>query len=557
MFKTYSVFLVYIFCMGLSAFGQDSIDNRIDSSEIHKRFNVNERKATDNDSIIISYKKGINNKADFDSIFDFIESKSDRLNEILINDSQRINLEGVDSFFKKNDFFVKDSLLKNIKENLYDSIKVIFTNSFEKLLIYKSKNVSQIDSIKHEEVLKETEFSDQNNTETEGYNKIWIFIVLLSSAIAFILIKKFNRFNKKINLLRSYISELRNKNDELTKKVKYFENEKTQYNTDKKSQEGFDLKSESEIKKARDKVIRALTNYNTLNKSEVEELITEKENRWVTIAHSAIGKNHSKSDPVIPCQDNNHFETLNHEWQLAVVCDGAGSSKMSHFGSELISKTAIPKNLKDELSNLDWFKKGILPSKNEWNDLAIYILKKTYDKLSSSVEQQNKLNGTKYSINDYASTVIIALYNSNGVLVANIGDGRGGYLNKSGEFKALFIPYGGEESNGTIFITSPIWKEPEKFIQTDVIHEEIVSVFLLSDGMEKITFECSNLTDNIFVDANIPYKKFFFPILSKIKMLNNEGELKLIDEWKSFLESGNDAIINEGDDKTLLVSFLK
>ena len=40
-------------------------------------------------------------------------------------------------------------------------------------------------------------------------------------------------------------------------------------------------------------------------------------------------------------------------------------------------------------------------------------------------------------------------------------------------------------------------------------------------------------------------------------MLNNEGELKLIDEWKSFLESGNDAIINEGDDKTLLVSFLK
>ena len=75
--------------------------------------------------------------------------------------------------------------------------------------------------------------------------------------------------------------------------------------------------------------------------------------------------------------------------------------------------------------------------------------------------------------------------------------------------------------------------------------------------MEKITFECSNLTDDVFVDVNIPYKKFFLPILSKIKSLNIKEEIKLIDEWKVFLESGNDAIKNEGDDKTLLVSLLK
>ena len=44
---------------------------------------------------------------------------------------------------------------------------------------------------------------------------------------------------------------------------------------------------------------------------------------------------------------------------------------------------------------------------------------------------------------------------------------------------------------------------------------------------------------------------------SKIKSLDNEGEEKLKNEWKLFIESGNDAIINESDDKTLLVSFLK
>ena len=69
-------------------------------------------------------------------------------------------------------------------------------------------------------------------------------------------------------------------------------------------------------------------------------------------------------------------------------------------------------------------------------------------------------------------------------------------MNRTGEFKGLFTPYGGEESNGTIFITSLIY-EPQKFIQTDVINDDIISVFLLSDGMEKITFECS-MTDDVF-----------------------------------------------------------
>ena len=130
-------------------------------------------------------------------------------------------------------------------------------------------------------------------------------------------------------------------------------------------------------------------------------------------------------------------------------------------------------------------------------------------------------------------------------------------LNDSGDFKSLFVPYGGDESNGTIFITSPIWDTPELFIQSDVVNEKILSIFLLSDGMEKITFECSNLTEEVFIDANIPFKKFFYPILSKINSLDIEGERKLIVEWKNFIENGNEAIKNESDDKTLLISFLK
>ena len=103
-------------------------------------------------------------------------------------------------------------------------------------------------------------------------------------------------------------------------------------------------------------------------------------------------------------------------------------------------------------NNLKWFDKGNLPTKQEWNNLGISILKKTHDDLSSLVQQKNSQTGANHSIQDYASTVIVALYNSIGILIINIGDGRGGYLNKTGEFKGLFTPYGGEESNGTITV---------------------------------------------------------------------------------------------------------
>ena len=230
---------------------------------------------------------------------------------------------------------------------------------------------------------------------------------------------------------------------------------------------------------------------------------------------------------------------------------------MSHFGSKLISNNAIPSNLKNAVSNLKWFKNGELPSKKEWKNIGVTIFKETLDNLIFWVAEQNKQNNTKFTVNNYASTVMLTLYNSKGAVVANIGDGRGGYLSTSGVLKSLFTPFGGDESNGTIFITSPIWGNPQKFIQTDVIDEKLLAIFLLSDGMEKVTFECSNLTDDVFTDANIPFKKFFFPVLSKMKSLDSEGEEKLKDEWKSLLESGNEAIKNESDDKTLLVSFLK
>jgi hypothetical protein len=551
--------LSFILYINLYVFAQEIKENEIDSTQVANTRSLETINSNSiDDSIKFSFRAGVNNEAEFDSIYNLILANSDSINQIHVNGFNKINNLSQDSLQK----IIKDSILKNLSYRIYDSIKVVLRNSVGKLLIFKTEKIVKIDSIEQKKSsLEKFENDEKNNAEGNVNSLFWVIIIsfgiIIILGIIFLIIRKFIELKRRINLLESSISSLTYANKTLDEKSKKLEDENLHLKTGKKPEEKLHVKSEQEIIKIKDKVRRTSIDKNSLNSSELKKLISKLDNRWLTIAHSAIGKNHIQANPQIPCQDNNHFETINDKWQLAIVCDGAGSSSMSHYSSEFISKKCIPNNIKNGLNNLEWFDKGNLPTKQEWNNLGISILKKTHDDLSSWVQQKNSQTGANHSIQDYASTVIVALYNSIGILIINIGDGRGGYLNKTGEFKGLFTPYGGEESNGTIFITSPIWSEPQKFIQTDVINDDIISIFLLSDGMEKITFECSNLTDDVFVDVNIPYKNFFLPILSKIKSLNNKDEIKLIDEWKAFLESGNDAIKNEGDDKTLLVSLLK
>lgn len=479
---------------------------------------------------------------------DYQHKKTHEIDASIIDTIHTINQ---DTTINKEVFYTKDSILKGINNSLTDSIKDIIIISDPKFQVHESNKI--IDSVNKDPYFNKLNSSIENNSLANTNNILWIFVtsigLIFISIILFFIIKKFNSYRVKIR-------SLKNKNKELVNKVIYFENKELASKSNNKFISNQKIRPDNEIKKIKYSVTKKLFKQNLLNNSEIQKLTSKKENRWLTIGHSAIGKNHIQSKPPVPCQDSNHFESLNEKWQLAIVCDGAGSSKMSHKGSKFISQTGVPNILKKELADLKWYKNGSFPSKNEWKNFGIYILKETYKNLSAWIKQNDNL-GAKGSIDQYASTVIIALYNSRGVLVLNIGDGRGGYLNKSGEFKGLFAPFKGDESNSTIFITSPIWKDPGSYIQTDVVIDEMISIFLLSDGMEKIAFECSNLTDNVFVDPNIPYKKFFLPILTKIKSVNYDEELKLNLEWEKFINSGNDAIKNEGDDKTLLISLLK
>jgi hypothetical protein len=315
-----------------------------------------------------------------------------------------------------------------------------------------------------------------------------------------------------------------------------------------------EFKTVEELNSIKSKVIEEIKNENKLSENELSFLTNDCENRWIILGHSAIGSMHLKSTPSIPCQDNHHFELLENGWILSVACDGAGSAKLSNLGSEFIAKTAIPLNIKSKLSKLSWYKSNNLPSEDEWYQFVHYIFSKSLEDLKGWILKSDYNNESE---KEFATTVIFSIHSSNGILTANVGDGRGGFLNNKGELKPLFEPFKGDESNSTVFITSPIWEKPNDFIKAKVIKEMPLSVFILSDGLEKISFNCSQMVEGIWLDPNTPYRKFFYPILKKIKEIPKEFESRLPEDWKNLLENGNELIRNESDDKTMVISFLK
>ena len=181
------------------------------------------------------------------------------------------------------------------------------------------------------------------------------FLLFLGfGAFLILFLKRHNILKNRIDSLKNRIEGLNEEKKVLQSKFKYLENREE------------DSISFENINKIRNELKNQIQIENTLDSDQLKMLTVGQEFRWITVAHSAIGKSHSQATPPIPCQDNHYFETLNNNWQLAIVCDGAGSAKMSHFGSKLISNNAIPYILKNTLSNLKWFKKGELPSKKEW-----------------------------------------------------------------------------------------------------------------------------------------------------------------------------------------------
>lgn len=273
---------------------------------------------------------------------------------------------------------------------------------------------------------------------------------------------------------------------------------------------------------------------------------------FTILGESVIGDNHRKQD--IPCQDSCYYINLGNNWFLSVVCDGASTAKDSNIGAKLVARKYTEEVFVSNVDKRDWFNEGLLPSNNEWKTIAKKSLKDIYDKLKDYCANTEGL-----AIKNLSCTIIVALIRHNGILITHIGDGRAGYKNDEGEWKPMIIPFKGKEIGTTIFLTSDIWnKNEDNYIESQVIRENIAAFTLLTDGCESHAFECSQLENGKWVDANKPYDKFFNPLLDQIKKVKEEGwtHKRIQAKWENFLVCGTEGLENEYDDKTMVIGFL-
>lgn len=274
---------------------------------------------------------------------------------------------------------------------------------------------------------------------------------------------------------------------------------------------------------------------------------------WYIVASSQIGSSHIANSTV--CQDANYFEILTENCGFAVVADGAGTAANSDRGAAIVARELAPVWIKDYINKLHLDKGGKLPGNDEWQRQALELFKSLRAGLNDFAVKED------VPFSSLASTAIVLIYTSQGLLITHIGDGRAAFCDGSKTWKALIKPHKGEEANQTVFVTSPIWEEGNLVLSNVNVPEsksfpcEVRGFALMSDGCENHTFICSVIDElsGKWNDPNQPFEKFFDPVTETLLKMSGEGApvSEANELWDQFLMSGN-GFAKEHDDKTII-----
>lgn len=182
---------------------------------------------------------------------------------------------------------------------------------------------------------------------------------------------------------------------------------------------------------------------------------------WKTVNYAVQGRGHERDN--IPCQDKTLVMAKNGV-QVIALADGAGSARYSHFGAEAALK-AVSIFVADHFDALISFPDGVKVKET--------ILVKAKEALASKAEELN------CSLQELASTLLLAAIKDDVFMLAHVGDGVIGYM-KEGEVKIASTPENGEFANTTFFLTSPGVLANTKLIKGKTAG--IQGFVLMSDG---------------------------------------------------------------------------
>jgi len=225
------------------------------------------------------------------------------------------------------------------------------------------------------------------------------------------------------------------------------------------------------------------------------------------------------------------------------------------FCSKFLAENG-PEIFSEKLKTTSFVKRKRVLKANHWRKIVLESFKLLYDQLSSFA------NDNGYEVKDLSCTIIVVAFAPWGLMSAHIGDGRAAFRGTSNNWVPFMTPFSGSEAGTTVFFSTPIvWNHEERFIETKVSNDIISGFSLLSDGMEKSSFECYTKAPDkeYYYDPNKPFNNFFNPIgETLINMSESKWDQKRINqEWRNFLLVGNERIRNEPDDKTMIIGVLK
>ena len=293
----------------------------------------------------------------------------------------------------------------------------------------------------------------------------------------------------------------------------------------------------------------------------------EKEIRTFTDAHtkrfsicgiSVQGTGHLAEN--IPCQDYHQVEILDAQRNIgiAVVSDGAGSAKNSAIGSEIVCENAI-KYLKIAIEKFHWLEKDKLPDSAQWDK----VVRETIHLMQIALFETAKSN--ECELKSLAATCIILFFSPEKSYFAHVGDGRAGIRSSDG-WEAILTPHKGEESNQTVFVTNEILKPADLMIsgvrvpETLVIDNSIDAFVLMSDGCEDglwVKNKREELPDGDFkyTELNRPFGSALDKLIQTLG--NKEYADRHQDVMSQFVERYNRNLLQETDDKTLCIGYIK
>jgi len=235
------------------------------------------------------------------------------------------------------------------------------------------------------------------------------------------------------------------------------------------------------------------------------------------LSASIKGVLHSQQN--VPCQDYCQYQQDGRNF-VAIVSDGAGSSKYGRIGAKTICET-----LTSLLKNIDFSEaKKAIPQ-------AIGIAR--------SKLIRHRLNKTKSekSLIDFAATLVGVICHKNKGLFFHIGDGAAlaFHDDKYQNFTAS-RPENGNFSCETYFYTMDDWKDCLRFTS----FENANTIFLMSDGLTNFSFSR---------DYKTIEKSFLQPIA---EYLNKEtNKTKALRALSNTLSTPQASKLNS-DDKTLI-----